>query len=203
MFLSIFATLVYMCFNINDSIPYVNANLNFTYRCYTGKYQYLNDNSEFSNYIETEHDLAISGIVFSVLCLTSNILYHISLGNKRTSISILILFWLIHIISVIVFFVDRNLPLINKCDYFCTSVKTCYGGICSKTKDGNQCENELILKRQIPIICSFIFSSILNFFAFSESQIPDLELPSKILLESREKSEPILIDIVPNPLEAI
>lgn len=199
-FLSIFATMIYMCFNINDTIPYLSVNSSINFRCYEGKYKYLKDDLDFSDYIETEHNLAIVNIVFSILCLVVNILFFISLGNKRTSVAILILFWIIHITSIIIFFAGRDFPLINKCDYFCTSVKTCYAGICSKTKDGNYCENEIILKRQIPIICSFVFSSVLNFFAFNESQIPDIELPDKNLLEPKEKSDPILIE-TPNPVD--
>lgn len=198
MFLSIFATLVYMCFNANDTIPYIKADLNLTYKCYSGKYEYVKDDFEFSNYINTEHDLAISNIVFSGICLFLNIIFFISLGNKRTSIAVLVLFGLVHVISVVLFFVKRNFPVINKCDYFCTSVKTCYGGICSRTKDGNYCENELILKRQIPIICSFLFSLVLNIFAFSESQIPEIDLPDRSLLEAKNKSEPILIESIQN-----
>ena len=189
--------MIFMCFNINDTIPYLYANSSLGYKCYEGKYHYVREDYRFLEYIDTEKKFSIVSITFSALCLFSNILFFVSLGHKKTSIFFFACFLVSYSIETIIFFIKRDFTTINKCDYFCTSVQTCYGGICSKTQDGNVCTDELIVKRQIPIICSFAFSLFINIFAFKEFQIPNLELPSKELLETKlvEKKEPLIIEI--------
>jgi hypothetical protein len=167
------------------------------FKCYESQYHYVEDDYRFQGYIETEKKLSVASITFSVLCLFVNILFYLSMGHRKTSLFLFVCFLISYVIEIILFFADRNFLVVNKCNYFCTSVQTCEGGICAKTKDGNVCNNELIIKRQIPIICSFIFSLILNIFALKDSGEPNLELPSKELLEARliKKEEPLIIEV--------